>query len=89
MEKYFTGDLAVMEHPLTNTRLIFMSEIHSWINTKIKEFIHSIFKKFKDNILLVKKITKFNDNFFRIKVCTPNFCHEKFEKVFEKAISGA
>jgi len=32
----------------------------------------------------VKKITKFNDSFFRIKVYTPNFNHEKFEKIFEK-----
>jgi len=34
--------------------------------------------------LSVKKITKFNDSFFRIKVYTPNFNHEKFEKIFEK-----
>jgi len=36
----------------------------------------------------VKKITKFNDSYFRIKMHTPNFNHEKFEEVFEKEISG-
>jgi len=54
-------------------------------NAKMKEFIHSICKKFKDNILSVKRITKFSDSFFRIKVYTSNFDHEKFEKVFEKS----
>jgi len=54
----------------------------------MKEFIHSRFKIFKDNILSVKRITKFNDSFFRIKVYTLNFNHEKFEEVFEKTISG-
>jgi len=36
----------------------------------------------------MKRITKFNDSFFRIEVYTPNFNHEKFERVFEKVISG-
>ena len=36
----------------------------------------------------VKRNTKFNDSFFRIKVHTPNFYKEKFEEVFEKEISG-
>jgi len=54
----------------------------------MKVFIHSGCKKFKDNILSVKRITKFNDSFFRIKINTPKFNHPKFEKVFEKAISG-
>ena len=51
-------------------------------------FIHFRFKKFKNNILSVKRITKFNDSFFRIKVYTPNFKHEKFKEVFEKVIPG-
>jgi len=54
----------------------------------MKEFVHSRRKKFKDNILSVKRITKFNDSFFRIKVYTPNFNHVKFEELFEKVISG-
>ena len=54
----------------------------------MKEFIHSKCKKFNDNILPVKRITKFNDRFFRIKVCTPNFNVKKFKKVFKKALSG-
>jgi len=53
----------------------------------MKEFIYSRFKKFKKNILSVKKITKFNDSFFRITVFTPNFNHQKFVKVFEKVIT--
>jgi len=36
----------------------------------------------------VKRITTFNNRFFRIKVYTPNFNHAKYAKVFEKAISG-
>ena len=36
----------------------------------------------------VKRITKFNDSFFKIKVYTPNFNHKKFKKVFKKALSG-
>jgi len=36
----------------------------------------------------MKRITNFKDNFFRMKVYTPNFNHEKFKKVFEKAILG-
>ena len=36
----------------------------------------------------MKKITKFTDSLFRIKLFTPNINHAKFEKVFEKAISG-
>ena len=38
--------------------------------------------------MLLKRITNFNNNFFKIEVYTPNFNHEKFEKVFEKVISG-
>ena len=45
-------------------------------------------KKFNDNILSVKRITKFNDSFFRIKVYTSNFNLEKFKEVFENALSG-
>jgi len=48
-------------------------------------------KKLKNNILSVKRVTKFNDSFFRIKVYTPNFNQTKFVKVFffkkKKAIS--
>ena len=44
-------------------------------------------KKFNDNILSVKRITKFNDSFFRIKVYTPNFNLKKFKKVFKKVLS--
>jgi len=56
----------------------------------MKEFIHSRYekKKFENNILSVKRITTFNNRFFRIKVYTPNFNHAKYAKVFEKAISG-
>jgi len=54
----------------------------------MKKFIHYKCKKCKDNVLSVKKITKFNDSYFRIKMHTPNFNHEKFEEVFEKEISG-
>lgn len=36
----------------------------------------------------VKKITKFNNSFFRIKICSPNVNYVKFEQVFDKAISG-
>jgi len=35
-----------------------------------------------------KKLINFSDSFFRIKIYTPNFNQAKFEKVFEKAISG-
>ncbi|KAG4104341.1 hypothetical protein H8356DRAFT_1369605 [Neocallimastix lanati (nom. inval.)] len=43
----------------------------------MKKFTHSRCKKyFKDNILFVKRITKFNDSYFKIKVYTPNFNHK-------------
>ena len=45
-------------------------------------------QKFSDNILSIKRITKFNDSFFRIKVYTPDFNLKKFKKVFKKALSG-
>ncbi|KAG4091977.1 hypothetical protein H8356DRAFT_1429961 [Neocallimastix lanati (nom. inval.)] len=71
-KRYFTGVLAAIEHLLAT-----------------QEFIHyKCKKKFNDNILSVKRNTKFNDSFFRIKVYAPNFNHEKFKKVFENALSG-
>jgi len=45
-------------------------------------------QKFNDNILLVKRITNFNDSFFRIKVYIQNFNLKIFKKVFKKALSG-
>jgi len=83
MEKIFHRGSCSYGISIDNTWLIFIRGIHSWTNAKMKEFIHSKCKKLKDNILLVKRITKFNDSFFRIKIYTPNFNHEKFEKVFE------
>ena len=73
---------------IDSTGLIFIRGIHSWTNAKMKEFIHSKCKKFNVNILSVKRITNFNDSFFRIKVYNPNFNLKKFKKVFKKALSG-
>ncbi|KAG4107287.1 hypothetical protein H8356DRAFT_1387316 [Neocallimastix lanati (nom. inval.)] len=66
MEKLFRWVLAVIKTSIDNTRLIFIPGIHSWTNTKVKEFIHSRSKKFKNNILSVKRITKFNDIFEKV-----------------------
>jgi len=67
---------------IDNTGLICIRGIHSWTNAKMKKSIHSKCKKLNDNILSVKRITKFNNSFFRIKV------YKKFKKVFKKALSG-
>jgi len=59
---------------------------HSWINAKMKEFL--FIQDAKNSRIIFyqsKRITKFNDSFFRIKVYTPNFNHKKFKKVFEKS----
>jgi len=89
MEKIFHRGSRCYRTSIGNTRLIFIRGIHSWTYTKMKEFIHyKCKKKFNDNILSVKRNTKFNDSFFRIKVYAPNFNHEKFKKVFENALSG-
>ena len=66
-----------MEHL---TGLTFIRGIYSWTNAKMKEFIHYKCKKFNNNIMSVKRITKFNDSFFRIKVYTHNFNYKKFKK---------
>jgi len=58
MEKIFHRSSRCYETSIDNTRLIFIRGIHTWTNTKMKEFIYSRCKKF---ILLVKRITKFND----------------------------
>ena len=78
-----------MEHLLTTQDRFLKFVVYTHRpNAKMKEFIHSKCKKFNDNILSVKRITKFNDSFFRIKVYVPNFNHEKFKIVFENALSG-
>ena len=84
MEKLFRWVLAVIKTSIDNTRLIFIPGIHSLTNTKVKEFIHSRSKKFKNNILSVKRITKFNDSFFKIKVYSLNFNLKKFVKYLKK-----
>ncbi|KAG4108242.1 hypothetical protein H8356DRAFT_1334790 [Neocallimastix lanati (nom. inval.)] len=74
-----------MEHLLTTqVFLIFIRGMHSWSIAKMKEFIYSRFRQFKNYILSVKRITIFNDSFFRIKVYTPNFNYSKFVKESEK-----
>ena len=88
MEKIFHRGSRCYGTSIDNTRLIFIRGIHSWTNAKMKEFIQLKCKKFKNNILSVKRITNFNDSFFRIKIYTPNFNQAKFIKIFEKAISG-
>ena len=88
MEKIFHRGSRCYGTSIDNTGLIFIGGIHSWTNAKMKEFIHSKCKKFNDNILSVKRITKFDDSFFRIKVYTPKFNLKKFKKVFKKALSG-
>jgi len=88
MEKIFHRGSRCYGTSINNTGLIFIHGIHSWTNAKMKEFIHSKCKKFNINILSVKRITKFNDSFLRIKVYTPNFNLKKFKKVFKKALSG-
>jgi len=89
MEKIFHRGSRCCGTSIDNTGLIFIHGIHSWTNAKMKEFIHSKCKIFNDNILSVKRVTKFNDSFFRIKVYTPNFNLKKFKKkVFKKALSG-
>jgi len=88
MEKIFHRGSRCYGTSIDNTGLIFIRGIHSWTNAKMKEFIHSKCKKFNDNILSVKRIAKFNDSFFRIKVYPPNFNHDMSKKVFENVLSG-
>jgi len=68
--------------------LFFFLIFHSWTNAKMKKFIHSWYEK---NLRIIfcqwKRITKFNDSFFRIKVYTFKISiTTKFVKVFEQAI---
>jgi len=48
---------------------------------KLRNLFNIDEKKFKINILSVKRITKFNDSFFRIKLYSLNFNHPKFHIV--------
>jgi len=67
-----------MEHLLT-TQGLFLSVVYTYGPIlKLWNLFILDAKKFKDNIMLVEKISKFSDSFFRIKVYTPNFNHEKF-----------
>jgi len=82
-----------MEHLLT-TQGWFLSVIYTHgPMLKMKEFIHPKFKKKKKNSIIIfyqwKRITKFNDSLFKIKVYTPNFNREKIWRcIFEKVVSG-
>jgi len=84
MEKIFHRCSRCYGTFIDNTGLIFIRGIYSWTNAKMKEFIHSKCKKFNDNILSIKRITKFNNSFFRIKVYTPNFNLKKLKKYLKK-----
>jgi len=68
MEKIFHGCSRCYGISIDSIKLFFIYSILSRTSAQMKEFIHSRFKKFKNNILLVKRITKFNDSFFRIKI---------------------
>jgi len=77
-----------MEHLLT-TLGWFLSVVYSHgLMLKWRNLFILNAKKFNDSILSVKRITNFNDSFFRIKVYTPNFNHKKFKEVFKNALSG-
>jgi len=82
-ESFYRFSLLTFYLSIDITRLIFVCGIHSWTNAKMKVFTYSRCKEFKNNILSLKRISKFNDSSFRIKVYTHDFNYAKFVKVFE------
>ena len=90
MEKIFHRGSRCYGTSIVNTGLIFSVVYTHLLMLKWRNLFILNAKKFNDNILSVKRIIKFNDSFFKIKVYvyTPYFNLKKFNVVFKKALSG-
>ena len=69
--------------PLDNTRLIYIRGVNSWSLENMRLFLKTHLKDQYNNILSVRRITNFNDNFFKIKVLANDDTIDTFTDIFK------
>ena len=69
--------------PLDNTRLIYIRGVNSWSLENMRLFLKTHLKDQYNNILSVRRITNFNDNFFKIKVLANDDTIKIFTDIFK------
>jgi len=54
--------------PMENTKLLFIRELRSWPEIKMRIHLEKTLNELCNKVLSVKRIVNFNDTFFKIKI---------------------